>query len=148
MKLFKRINQDKNYKNRKLINREGEFTLYLNEEKIDDLIVLSNRSHHPTYKTLRNLKIPVYKNIYMFRNKQGFNTLGFIMNFDVIVTDKNGVVIKIFNDLEPSFVSKKIDNSAYIYFAVVGTVNFYKIKERDMLKVHKKRDNVSLMNYL
>ena len=115
----------------------NQYKVLLNEVELDGKVVISNRSHSKTYKLLRKIKTPMYDNIFLMRKKKGFNTFMFIINYDIIVADKNGIVLSTMTDVEPGFISEYYKDGSFVYFAPVGTINFYKIKKRDVLSVRK-----------
>ena len=110
-----------------------EYDLFLNDGSIDKITVINFKLHSDIYKRLRKFKTPQYDTIYLLRNKKAFNTMLFTMNYDIMVTDKDGTIIDIFINQEPGFVSDKYNKGDKVYFGAVGIINNLDIKLKDML---------------
>ena len=116
---------------------QSEYKISKNNEENLDIKVISFKSHSEVYTLLRNIKTPLYNQVFLMRGKKGFNTFLFNINFDIFVTDKNGVVLKKYSDVKPGFVSDFIEDAHFIYFSVVGTINNLRIKERDQITLRR-----------
>lgn len=136
MKIFKFL---KNFSTRPLPRFEKyEYSFYINKKEIENLNVWSSLSHHETAKRLRNFKSQPYDNLYVLRNKKGFNTMLFIQKYDVIICDGSGIVIDLLTEVGPGYISDYYQNGYFIYFGAVGTINFYNIKKRDLLELTRR----------
>ncbi|WKX02321.1 hypothetical protein [Candidatus Mycoplasma mahonii] len=110
-----------------------EYDIFLNEEEINKMTGVTFKLHSDVYKRVRNFPSPQYDVIYILRNKKAFNTALFKINYDVIVTGKDGIILKIFIDLGPGFISKYFSDGNKIFFCSVGTINNYDIKIKDLM---------------
>lgn len=106
----------------------------LNDVRLESVQVINFALHHDVYKRLRSFKTPQYDKFYLMRGKKGFNTLLFQQNYDVIVTNKDGKVIDTLQSVEPGYLSGFYEDGYSIYFTTVGTINFYNIKNNDILR--------------
>ncbi|MCK5946014.1 MAG: hypothetical protein KAG04_01945 [Mycoplasmataceae bacterium] len=106
-----------------------------NEIPVEKIQVINYKSHHLIYKDLRAFKTSQYEIAYLMRNKKGFNTTLFRMNYDVVVTDKNGTVINLLIDVKPGYISEYFDDAFNIYFFVVGQIKFMNLKVKDQLNL-------------
>lgn len=118
-------------------NKVIEYKVSFNNEEAENIIAQSTKLHSDTYKILRNIKTPLYNNIFIMRGKKGFNTFLFNINFDVVISDKDGKVLKTYSDVKPGFISDKIEKASLIMFSTVGTINFYDIKKRDQVTLRR-----------
>ena len=128
IKIFSKYKSDKS---------EKSYSITLNNNILDKAIVYSHPNHNKTMKLLRAFKTVQYDNIYVLRNKKGFNTIGFGLNYDVVIADKDGKVIKTLMDLKIDYISKYYENGYFIYFMPVGSINFYKIGTSDILRLQR-----------
>ena len=110
----------------------------INNIVVEKATVNSTKSHSATYKLLRTFKTPQYDNINVLRNKKGFNTIGFNLNYDIVVCDRYGKTIDLLANKEVGFISKHYDDSHFIYFMTVGSINFYRIKIFDRIRLQIK----------
>ncbi len=110
-----------------------EYNLFLNERPIEKITVMTYPLHSDVYKSIRNFSTPQYETIYLLRNKKAFNTMFFKINYDVLVTDKNGTIVDFFIDQKTGYASDKYPNGNKVYFCAVGTINNLNIKENDRL---------------
>ena len=110
-----------------------EYDLFLNDEIIEKITIINFKLHSDIYKRLRKFSTPQYDTIYLLRNKKAFNTMLFTMNYDIIVTDKDGTIIDILNDQAPGFISDKYNDGNKVYFGAVGVINNLDFKPKDRL---------------
>ena len=110
-----------------------EYDLFLNDNNVDNITIINFKLHSDIYKRLRKFSTPQYDTIYLLRNKKAFNTMLFTMNYDIMVTDKEGTIIDIFNDQAPGYVSEKYNDGDKVYFGAVGIINNLDIKLKDRL---------------
>lgn len=115
-----------------------EYTLVLNENPLDKLIIKSHLLHSETISILRKFTTPQYEKGWLLRNKKGFNTLMFKKKYDVIVCDRFGNVLETFSELKPDFVSHYYPNGHFVYFLNVGSIKYFDIKKSDRITL--KRD--------
>lgn len=113
------------------------YTMSLNDIFLDKVKVFSNKSHYETYTLLRSFKTPQYDNIYVLRNKKAFNTAFFNINYDIVLCDKDGKVMKIFINKSEGYISNYFKESYFVYFMSVGSINFYKISALDIIRLQK-----------
>lgn len=111
------------------------YTITLNDSLLEKAVVHSTLSHSKTYKLLREYKTPQYDTLYVLRNKKGFNTMGFTLNYDVVICDKNGKVLELLQDTIEGYISKYYNKSHFIYFMTVGSINHYKIELYNILRL-------------
>lgn len=114
-----------------------EYKISLNDRDLENTIAFSTALHHDTYKILRELKTVQYDRFFVLRKKKGFNTIGFNINYDVIICDRNGKILELVNNCDIGYISEYYNESYFIYFTPVGTINFYKMKNNDRLSLHK-----------
>lgn len=123
--------------NNKIENKQKHFFLTHNENDVEKVKVIVNPLVSDTYKQLRKFATPQYDEIFLMRNKRGFNTTFFKQHYDVIVCDKNFRVLKTFTDVNEGYISEHFENGYFIYFATVGMNNFLEIKENDRLRIRR-----------
>lgn len=122
----------KNYK-----EEENTYNIEHNNEKLENIKVFSNAIHFKTYKILRTFKTTQYNNFYLMRKKKGFNTLFFNINYDILVSDKDGKILDLFKNKKQGYISKYYKNSYFIFFTPIGTINFYNFQINDKLNLVK-----------
>ncbi|MCP4354018.1 MAG: hypothetical protein GY793_00010 [Proteobacteria bacterium] len=96
--LFTRKARKRNYKH--------DYRLLLNDVHLTKWNIINNSSVYQTVKTLRTFTSPQYETGYLMRRKKAFNTILFQQNYDVVLTDRHGKVLKLFIDVAPGFYSK------------------------------------------
>lgn len=116
----------------------SDYALFHNNTEIENIKVISYALHRETYKHLRHFKIPQYDHIYLMKKKKGFNTLFFQLNYDVVVSDHDGIVIDTLTDIETGFISNHYPEGYFIFYMTVGSINHYNIKVKDRLKINSK----------
>lgn len=130
------------FKNLKFIQMKkperSEYSLFHNNTEIENIQVISYALHRETFKHLRHFKVPQYKHIYLMKKKKGFNTLFFQLNFDVVVADRDGIVLDVLTDVETGYVSNHYQEGYFIFFMTVGSINHYNIKVKDRLNINSK----------
>lgn len=109
-----------------------------NENELENISAITYVSHAQTYKVLRKFKTPQYDHVYVMRNKRGFNTAFFQQNYDVVITNRNNVVIEVNTNITPGYISPYLKEGYFIYFMTVGSINHFQIKEKDRLRVNRK----------
>ena len=117
---------------------QKEYRTFLNEIKIEKVISYSRNGHKKTYDMLRAFKSSQYDKWFVLRNKKGFNTFYFTINYDVIIADKDGKIIDKLIDVSPGYFSEYYNNSYYIYFIPVGSIKHHNIKKTDILRIFSK----------
>ena len=113
------------------------YTVLLNDIQLEKVKAYSAKSHHHIYKQLRAFKAPRYDKFYVFRGKAGFNTIGFTIKYDVVVTDRNGKIIDLKKEVEVGEISNHYKEGYFIFFTTVGTINYYNLKNNDLLKLRR-----------
>ncbi len=113
----------------------SNFRLLRNEEEIPKVRVINNKLHSETFKVLRRFVTPQYENIYLMRNKKGFNTVAFQQEYDVVIADKNGKVIKTFLSVPTGFISEYFKESYSIFFMTIGSIKSFDINKSDRLQL-------------
>ena len=114
-------------------DKQKEFSLIHNGNPVENIRVLTYKSHHKIYKLLRTYKTPQYNLAYLMRNKKGFNTLLFRINYDVVVCNKNGKIIHIEINCNPGHISKYFNDGYEIFFFVVGQIKFMNLQIDEQL---------------
>lgn len=128
-------------------NEENIYIIELNNEKLENIKVFSNAIHFKTYKILRTFKTQQHNNFYLMRNKKGFNTLFFNINYDIVVSDKDGKILDLLKNKKQGYISKYYQNSYFIFFTPIGTINFYNFQINDKLNLirnWREKKNLSL----
>lgn len=120
---------------RKGKDKQKEFGLIHMGEKVENIRVLTFRSHHEIYKLLRTYKTPQYDLVYLMRNKKGFNTILFRINYDVVICNKNGKIIKMEINCKPGHISQYFDDGYEIFFFVVGQIKFMNLQLDEVLSL-------------
>ena len=117
-------------------------TYYLsyNKESFENLEAITFASHHDLYRILRNFKTPFYDKCYFFRKKKGFNTLFFKQAYDVVITNKNNIIIETLVKVKTGFISKHYDKGFNIFFFVTGSIKNLNIKKEGELLI---RSNIT-----
>ncbi len=111
------------------------YKIELNNEELEDIKVYSNILHSKTYKILRTFKTSQYNDFYLMRNKKGFNTLFFNIAYDILIADKDGKILDFFKNKNQGYISKYYNNSYFILFLPVGTINFYSFQINDKINL-------------
>ena len=120
-------------------DNRAEYFLTHNNEEIENIKVISYLLHKDVYKSLRHFKIPQYDHIYVMRKKKGFNTLFFQQNYDVVITDHDGIVLDALTDIPTGYVSSHYPKGHFIYFMTVGSINHYSIQKKNRLRINSKK---------
>ncbi|CAM9126013.1 hypothetical protein MYMA111404_02475 [Mycoplasma marinum] len=123
-------------KNKKSI-KNREFYLSVNDKIIPKWKIMNNTSTAKTIKMLKNFQIPQYETGYLLRNKKGFQTIFFNQNYDVVVSDRDGKVLKTFISVNPGYFSKYFASAHFVYFFPVGTINFLNINKKDVVIIKR-----------
>ncbi len=127
-----------------LFTRKVRFTDILEFNFIVNTIVkpgwtaFGNATGRGIIKTLSEITMPQYNTAYFIRNKKGYQTTTFQQAYDIVVTDKNGVIIKTDIEVKPGFISKKIDNAYYIYYLPIGSILHFNLEAKGQLNVSRK----------
>lgn len=129
IKIFGRPKNKKKY--------ERAYKLSINDVLIENIRAHSTGNHSGTYKILRTFKTPQYDEVYVLRNKKGFNTIGFNIHYDIVVCDKDGKVLDTLADQKEGYISEHYADAHFVYFMTVGSINFYKIKSLDRIRLRK-----------
>lgn len=116
----------------------SEYSLFHNNNEIENIKVISHALHRETFKHLRHFKIPQYNRIYLMKRKKAFNTLFFQLSFDVVVADRDGIVLDALTDVETGYISNHYQEGYFVFFMTVGSINHYNIKVKDRLKINSK----------
>ena len=115
-----------------------EYTAHLNEQPIENIEIKSFGTHHETYELLRSFKTIQYETMYVFRNKRGYNTYLFNINFDIVVCDKYGKVLEAISNIKPGTISQHYSKGYYVFFMPVGTIVYLEIKKLDVISIARK----------
>ncbi|MCP4337147.1 MAG: hypothetical protein GY679_04865 [Mycoplasma sp.] len=115
-----------------------EYTLSINTFKKSNWKAFGNSSGKKIIKILSNFTTPQYNVIYFMRNRSGYQTLSFRQNYDVIITDKDGTILKFEIDVKPGMISKKVFKGYIVAFLPVGTILHFGLKEKDNFKFNRK----------
>ena len=115
-----------------------EYKTFLNEVEVERVVSYSTNGHKKTYDMLRAFKSSQHDKWFVLRNKKGFNTFYFTINYDVIIADRDGKVIEAILGVAPGFFSNNYKKSHYIYFTPVGSIKYYNIKKSDIVKIFYK----------
>ena len=111
------------------------FDLIHNEEVVENIEVITYKLHSRIYRDLRAFKTSQYNIAYLMRNKKGFNTILFRINYDIVITNNKGIVLDLLINQEPGFISEYYKDGYNIYFFVVGQIKFMDIKLKDQLNL-------------
>ena len=136
MKLWK---QYKDIMIKKQFKKERQtFYLSYNKETIEKMEAITFTSHHDIYKILRGFRIPFYEKCYFFRKKKGFNTFFFEQDYDVVITNKNNIIIETIKAFKKGRISKYYETGFNIFFFIVGTINHFNLQKKGELLVKSK----------
>ncbi|CAM9142007.1 hypothetical protein [Mycoplasma todarodis] len=127
--IFTRKAKKRNYKN--------DCRLILNGVHLTKWNVINNSSAYETVRTLRKFTTPQYETGYLIRRKKAFQTILFQQNYDVVLTDRHGKVLKLFIDVAPGFYSKYYSECYFVLWFPVGTIKFFELKELDILQTRR-----------
>ena len=101
---------------------DRQYWLVNDGEIIKELKVITYKLHNDVYKNLRKFIKPQYDIVFLLRNKKSFNTYWFKQNYDVVITDKDGVILDCLNNVKPDYFSKHYEKGNKVYFMAVGNI--------------------------
>ncbi|NQZ29537.1 MAG: hypothetical protein HRT98_04095 [Mycoplasmatales bacterium] len=127
--IFTRKAKKRNYKN--------NYRLILNGVHLTKWNIINNSSTYETIKTLRKFTTPQYETGYLIRRKKAFQTILFQQNYDIVLTDRHGKVLKLFIDVAPGFFSKYYNECYFVLWFPVGTIKFLELKELDIFQTRR-----------
>ena len=120
------------------------FGLKKNDIEIENLKINNSLLHSHTYDIIRKMKTPQYNSGWVMRNKKGFNTVFFNINYDIVMCDSFGNIINLFPNTKTGYVSKHYPNSYFIYFFVVGTIKDLNIEKGERLTLKRQFVNFTI----
>ncbi|TCG10998.1 hypothetical protein [Mycoplasma todarodis] len=118
-------------------NYRNDCRLLLNNTHLTKWNVVNNSSVYETVKTLRKFTTPQYETGYLMRRKKAFNTILFQQNYDVVLTDRHGKVLKLFIDVAPGYYSEYFPECYFVLWFPVGTIKYLELKELDIFQTRR-----------
>lgn len=117
--------------------QEHHYQLVINQNLVSDLKIIAHLLHFDTYNLLKKLKTPQYNTVFLMRNKQGFTTIFFQQNFDIVICDRYGNVLKTFINQASGYISEHFPKSYFIYFMTLGSIKYHNININDRLTLKR-----------
>lgn len=100
--------------------------LYVNNEATT-IFLRHIKNRDELYDYVQNLKELNYQSGFILNSQLSFNTMNFLISFDVVLCDLNWRVIKFYKSLNPNQTLGRFQNVVHIFILCDNTITYYNI---------------------
>ena len=109
-------------------NKEKKYTIYYDNKDIEISVTKLGDIFNKVKKLIQSTGIS-YRTGYILVNQKAFNTLFLPFNVDIVITNKNNIVIDTIINLKPNKITNFYENAMFFYVFPKNTIEIFLIKK-------------------
>ena len=109
-------------------NKEKKYTIYYDNKDIEISVTKLGDTFDKIKKLIQSTGIS-YRTGYILINQKAFNTLFLPFNVDIVITNKNNVVIDTIINLKANKITNYYENAMFFYVFPKNTIEIFLIEK-------------------